>query len=85
MSYYVYVLYGDKEDKFYIGYTSDLKRRINEHKANKVHTTLRYSDIKLIFHEVFICKEDALRREKYFKTTQGKRALKIMLKQTLAK
>ncbi len=43
--YTVYVLYSDLDDKFYIGFTSNLKRRLSEHKAKKNHTTLRYDDL----------------------------------------
>ena len=38
--------------------------------------------LELIFYEVYFNKKDALRREKYFKTTAGKKALKIMLRET---
>jgi predicted GIY-YIG superfamily endonuclease len=39
--------------------------------------------LKLIYFESYISKSDALRREEYFKTTPGKRALKLMLRKTL--
>ncbi len=38
--------------------------------------------LHLIFYEAYLNKNDATRREKYFKTTKGKRALKIMLRST---
>ncbi len=81
--YTVYILYNKKDDKFYIGFTSDLKRRLSEHKAKKNHTTLRYSDFELVLSEDFKNKQDASRREKYFKTTKGRKALRLMLKETL--
>jgi predicted GIY-YIG superfamily endonuclease len=37
----------------------------------------------LIFCEYFLSKADAQRREKYFKTTKGKRTLKLILKNSL--
>ncbi len=37
----------------------------------------------LIFTEYYLFKEDALKREGYFKTTMGKKALKLMLSSTL--
>ena len=80
---YVYVIYTKPEDKFYIGYTKDIERREKEHKVGNTHTTKRYQEKDLIFYEVFVNEEDARRREKYFKTTKGKRALRIILKETL--
>ncbi len=83
--YYVYILWSCKRSKFYIGYTNNLERRLKEHREGKVHTTKRYQDHILIFYEAFTEKEDALRREKYFKTTKGKKTLRLMLHDTLIK
>ncbi len=81
--YYVYILFSKKDKKFYIGLTQDLKRRISEHRQGKVYTTYRFNDFALIFYEAFISEIDARRREKYFKTTKGKRTLKIMLREAI--
>lgn len=81
--YYTYALLSVVTGKIYIGYSADLKKRIKTHLCKSVHTTKRMGQIKLIFYEAFVSKQDAIRREKYFKTTKGKRALKIMLKNTL--
>lgn len=81
--FYVYILYCSETDKFYTGYTSNLKRRITEHNYKKVHTTKRLGNPKLIFYEAYLNNKDAIRREKYLKTNNGKRALKLMLKEYL--
>ena len=75
--YYVYILKGEKH--LYVGQTSDLKRRIQEHIKGKVWTTKRMGILELIYYEAFKAKSDALRREKYLKSTKGKRTLKLML------
>ena len=82
--YYVYILRSKKNNKLYTGYSTDLKRRIQSHKQKKTQTTARMGEIHLIYYEAFISEEDARDREKYLKTTQGKRTLKIMLKHTFA-
>ena len=81
--YYVYILLSKLDDKFYIGYAENLNRRIKEHKAGLVHTTVRYSDLNLIFYECFLSKRDALRRERYFKTTKGKKSLRLIVRDSL--
>ena len=79
----VYVLLEEEKRRFYIGYSANLKRRVREHRGDRVHTTSRYDSKELIFYESFQSKQDALRREKYFKTTKGKKALRLMLRDTL--
>jgi len=81
--YYTYVLWSKEDHKFYIGYTADIERRINEHENGQSHTTSRLSSPALIFYEAFFSKEDAVRRERYFKTTQGKKALRLILRDSL--
>jgi putative endonuclease len=80
--YYVYILLLSNK-QFYIGYTNNLKRRLNEHKSGKDKFTKKYLPIKLIFCEVFCNEKDARKRERYFKTNKGKFALKAILKNTL--
>ena len=81
--YYTYVLWDAQGKRFYIGYTENIRRRIAEHLSGKNHTTLRYESYHLIFYEAFISKDDAVRREKYFKTTKGRTALRLMLRNSL--
>lgn len=72
-----------KDKKFYIGYTGNLIRRYTEHQQGKNISTAKRRPLELIFYEAFRKKEDALRREEYFKTTKGKTMLRIILKEYL--
>lgn len=81
--YYVYVLQSLKDKKLYIGFTSDLKRRSKEHKTGGSDSTKKRLPFRLVFYEAFISKKDAEKREQYFKTTKGKRTLRLMLKDSL--
>jgi putative endonuclease len=66
--YYVYVLKNLRKNSLYFGYTSDLRRRISEHKSGKVYTTSRLGkEFELIYYEAYKIKEDAQNREKSFK------------------
>jgi len=84
MFWYTYVLNCKKTNKLYFGFTGNLKERIKKHGKAQVYSTKRLGDCELIFYEAFKSKEDAQRREKYFKTTKGKRTLKLMLKEYFA-
>ncbi len=81
--YYVYILLSLHDENFYIGLTNDLKRRLSEHKRGKNISTAKRLPLRLIYYEAFISGKDARRREKYFKTTKGKKALKLMLREAL--
>ena len=81
--HYVYVLLSEKDDKFYIGRTDDLKRRIAEHRQGKNVSTSKRLPLKLIFYEAYLSESDAERREIYFKTAKGKTTLKQMLRDSL--
>ena len=78
--YYTYVLQSLKDNKLYIEFTSDLKKRFQLHQAGQVFATKGRLPVELIFYEAFQMKDDAIRREKYFKTNPGKKSLKLMLK-----
>jgi len=78
--YYVYVLRSQKDRMLYTGYTSNLVKRIKEHNGGKVKSTKNRLPFKLIYFEGSLNHNDALHREKYLKTTYGKRYLKNRLK-----
>ena len=81
--YYIYILLSLKDWRLYVGRTSDLRRRIEEHQAGKTWSTKRMLPVKLIFYECFLAKEDSIRRENYLKTSKGKSTIKLMLRDTL--
>jgi putative endonuclease len=81
--YYVYVLQSLKDKKFYIGYTSDLRTRLDRHNKGRVESTKNRTPFKLIHYEAFLNKNDALIREKWLKTGWGKNQIETMLKNYL--
>lgn len=77
--FYVYVLESLKDNKRYIGYTNNLKKRIEEHNKGLSFATKFRIPFKLIYFEGCKNMEDAKRRENYLKTTQGSRFLDLRL------
>ena len=81
--YYTYILLlGNKQ--LYTGYTADLERRISEHQRGKVASTARRQPVELIHVERYLLKTDAQRRERFLKTTEGKRLLRQQIRDLLA-
>ena len=83
LSHCVYVLTSLSDGKFYIGYTADLSRRLKEHEDGRSQSTASRRPLRLVYCECFLSKNDALRREAYFKTAKGKRVLRLMLRDGL--
>ena len=79
--YYVYFLLLEGGN-VYTGYTSNLRRRLGEHRYGKVRST-RGRRFKLIGYEAYLIKEDAERREKFLKSTEGKRLFRMQYKAVL--
>lgn len=77
--FYVYVLESLKDLDRYIGYTNNLKRRLEEHNKGLSFSTKFRRPFKLIYFEGCLSEQDAKRREHYLKTTQGRRFLGLRL------
>ena len=68
MGYYVYMLKSlEKKNVTYVGYTSDIKKRIKLHNLGKGAKFTRGRKWKLIYKEIFNSKKEAISREYYIK------------------
>jgi putative endonuclease len=74
--YYVYILQSVKDDKMYIGSTSDLLKRFHDHNSRKVKSTKNRTPLKLLCYEAYLTKKLALNREEYLKSSDGHKDLK---------
>jgi len=61
---------------YYTGYTSDLRKRMLQHQKGLVQSTKNRLPVELIYFEGCKDQQDATNREKYLKTTYGKRYIK---------
>ncbi len=78
--FYVYVLHSEKDNKFYTGFTNNIRRRIEEHQTGKVESTKNRRPLKLIYYEAYLEKSDAQNREIFLKSGSGKNYIKKQLK-----
>lgn len=58
-------------------------RRLTEHKNGKVESTRNFRPVKLVHYEAYLFKSDAKRREKFLKTTEGSRLLRMQIRDLL--
>ena len=83
-TYFVYVLRSEKDLKFYTGYTINLDNRLRQHNEGKVKSTCKRIPFRLVYFEGCFNEKDALHREKYLKTTYGKRYIRNRTKNSLS-
>ena len=84
MFYYVYLLYCGKDGSTYVGFTSDLKKRLTYHQAGKTKTTRERGPVKFIYAESYLNQTDARKREKFLKSGRGREVIKKQLAETFA-
>ncbi|MBI2627725.1 GIY-YIG nuclease family protein [Candidatus Nomurabacteria bacterium] len=83
MTYFVYILYSQKDHKLYIGCTGDLENRIKEHNSKKVTATKKRIPLVLIHSEKFEDKAKAFNRERFLKSLCSGRFKRKILKEYL--
>jgi putative endonuclease len=76
-------LRSEKDNQFYVGYTADIRRRLEEHNKGMVTSTKNRTPFVLVYWEGCLNQKDATTREKYLKTAWGKRYIKNRLKNYL--
>lgn len=81
--FYTYVLQSEVDGNFYTGCTKDLKLRFEQHNNGKVESTRDRRPLKIIYYEACLHQNDAIKREKYLKSYNGKRFLYRRLKSYL--
>jgi putative endonuclease len=79
--YYTYVLRSERDEHVYIGFTSDLRKRVDEHNKGKVRSTKSRRPLSLVFYEEYEDKTLGRKREIFLKSGQGRLYLKNRLKE----
>ncbi|MDQ2922114.1 MAG: GIY-YIG nuclease family protein [Acidobacteriota bacterium] len=77
---YVYVLRSLRDNLFYVGFTKNLKARLEIHNRGLVPSTKRRTPFELVYWEGCINQTDATQRVKYLKSAWGKRYIKNRLR-----
>lgn len=80
--YRIYFAKSIKNEKVYVGSTSkDPGKRVNEHNHGSNSWSKQNAPFKLIYYESFLCKNDALQRERFYKSGIGKRIKQAIIKE----
>ncbi len=77
--YFVYILQSESDTGYYIGYTSNLARRIREHNLGKTRSLKHRRPLRLVYFEEYSSKSEAEAREQQIKSWKGGTAFKQLL------
>ena len=72
---YVYILRSVNTDRYYIGCTNDMERRLGEHNSGKSASTKAFRPWEMAHSEYFESLLQARRRERDLKAKKSRRAL----------
>lgn len=78
--FFIYLIESLKTGEIYIGFTDNLVRRLKEHNQGLNFSTKKDRPWKYVYIEGCTERTDAIRREKYLKSTQGRRMLRKRLR-----
>ncbi len=79
--FYVYVLQSEKDSNFYVGVSTDLLQRLQQHQNGEVVSTKNRLPLTLVYWEGCLNQADATRREKYLKSSWGEALHKKSIKE----
>jgi putative endonuclease len=76
--WYVYAIRSQIKNYIYVGLTSDINKRVQQHNKGKEKTTRPYRPFDLIHSEAFSSRAKARKREIYLKSGIGKEFLRSL-------
>ncbi len=71
--YYTYVIQSVSYPRRYKGSCENLNVRLSDHNAGKTKSTKGFRPWEIVYFESFDTRQDAIKRERYFKTAAGRR------------
>ena len=79
--FYAYVIRSLKFPLLYKGHCENIDERLKQHNSGMTKSIRPYIPFELVYKEEFQSREEAIEREKYFKTARGRKFLKTKITQ----
>ena len=77
--YHVYFLLNEVKTRTYTGVSDNVEARLQEHNKGRVKSSRLYRPYRVIYTEEFETLSEARQRERFYKSTTGRRRLKEIL------
>ena len=76
--FYVYILLNEAKTRTYTGVAENVKRRLEKHNKGIIKSSRPYRPYEIVHVEPFETLKEARQKEKFYKSTTGRRRLKGM-------
>jgi len=77
--FHVYIIYSKKLDRYYVGYSIDLDKRLNEHNSGISTFTAKAADWELMYSKKFETRELAHKRESEIKKKKSRKYIEWLI------
>ncbi|HEV1994680.1 MAG TPA: GIY-YIG nuclease family protein [Candidatus Acidoferrum sp.] len=78
--FFVYILRSKSNQRHYTGHATDLSQRLGQHNSGITKSTKNRGPWELVHHEEFTTRAEAMRREKFLKSGQGREEVQRILR-----
>ncbi len=83
MEHFIYILYSDSRDRFYIGSCAEVSKRLIRHNAGATTSTKSGRPLKAVYTEMFSSKNEALKREIHPKRMKSRVYLEDLIRKSM--
>ena len=80
MAHFVYILYSQSHDRYYVGSCADINIRLDRHNAGATQSTKPYRPWVVVYSEIFHDKSEALKRENYIKRMKSRKYIEELIR-----
>ncbi|GAB5524077.1 MAG: hypothetical protein Roseis2KO_19490 [Roseivirga sp.] len=77
--FYVYIIYSEGRDRYYVGSCDQLDRRISDHNAGRSKYTKSGKPWTLKYHEVYATRQEARQREREIKKKKSRKYIEFLI------
>lgn len=79
MKFFTYILLSTKTNRFYVGSTQDLEKRVNSHNRGEVKSTKHGIMWKLVYSEEYKTRSAAFKREHEIKSKKSRKFIEALI------
>jgi putative endonuclease len=79
MAFYLYILYSENRNRYYVGQTEDLAIRLKSHMSGISPYTASSKDWQLVYQEEYLTRAEAIKRENQIKRKKSKKYIEHLI------